>query len=330
MTTLVLAEQRQGILASTVPHIVTAARQLGGSVTLLIGGSRGQQAAKTAARLTGVTTVLLLPDDTTTDPLPERLAQQIVQWMAVDHLDTVEQIVAAATPFGHALLPRLTALLDGSLVTNVMAINAPDSVTKPIHAGAVLVTRHLMRSPRLMTVTASSFTAAAEQEHRSATVITLPTLTMPTQATESWRLRPTSFQASHSNAQADLRSAAIVVAGGQGVASCGSFAIIEELARQLGGAVGATRSAVDAGVAASDWQIGQTGKIIAPKLYIAAGISGSLQHLAGIKDAGTIVAINHDPQAPIHAIADFSLVADLFQAIPALMTTLKQLATRPG
>ncbi|MBF0124927.1 MAG: electron transfer flavoprotein subunit alpha/FixB family protein [Magnetococcales bacterium] len=308
MTTLVIAEQRQGYLSATVPHLIAAARRFDETVTLLVSGERYQKAVSAVAQLTGLTAIAC---HSTPAPYstPEWLAEQLAQRVTAGHWGQVNQIMAAASPFGHAVLPRLAALLDAPLVTNVVAIEDRDNVTRPIHAGTVLATVRLLRRPRLLSIRSSAF----------ATALSLPPQLL-------WQ----GERGSDSKERPDLLTADIVVAGGQGVAASGSFALIEALAQQLGAAVGASRSAVDAGVAANDQQIGQTGKIIAPRLYIAVGLSGSLQHLAGVKDAGTIVAINHDPQAPIHAVADFSLVADLFRAVPALIAALQRSAFRPG
>lgn len=219
-------------------------------------------------------------------------------------------IMGVHDAFGADLIPRIAGVLQTSPITQVNAILGPDTFTRPVHAGQAIATVVVKKFPALLTIRPTAFTATEKSLHPAPIVESTFHEAVRSGQHRGYRSSP--------NRRPDLSQASIIVAGGQGLDSAGNFHVVEELADTLDGAVGATRGAVDAGLASSDLQIGQTGRVVAPDLYIGLGISGAIQHLAGIKDAGVIVAINHDPEAPLHAIADFSLVADLFEAAPRL------------
>jgi len=300
----VLASDRLGGPSALTARAVAAGTLLG-RVDLLAAGSRSGEKAEAGRRIQGVDAVLLVNHSDAFPPSTENLAW-LIQGMAGDY----RWILAVHDAFGADLIPRVGGLLEISPVTQVNAILAPDVCTRPVYAGQAVARVILKKFPALLTVRPTAFAPAATI-HALAPVleVSLPAAVVSGRH-QGYRSSP--------NQRPDLSEAAVIVAGGQGLESAHSFAAVEALADQLGGAVGATRGAVDAGLASSDLQIGQTGQIVAPDLYIGLGISGAIQHLAGIKDAGIIVAINHDPNAPLHAVADYSLVADLFDAAPRL------------
>ncbi|MBF0138369.1 MAG: electron transfer flavoprotein subunit alpha/FixB family protein [Magnetococcales bacterium] len=309
MKPLVIAELRQGNLAPATRHVVTASAHLGAPV-LLVAGHDCAEAAREGAHLEGVQTVLLA-DHPSLDRQPVENLAALVTTLAENHT----HILAAANTFGHDLLPRVAGLLGVAMASQVVEILAPDRFVRPLHAGNLYATVRLRDQPILLTVRLSAFPPAIPGQECAP----LEGLSVPPGGNQSRHL---GFDPSPPSEQ-DLLTARVVVGGGHGLAAGGNFAPIQALAKPLQAAVGATRAAVDAGLAPNDWQIGQTGKSIAPDLYMAIGISGTIQHVAGIKDAKTIVAINHDPQAPIFAIADYGLTADLYTAIPDLLQSLK-------
>lgn len=301
MKALVLASDHLGMPSERTARAITAALQLG-HVDLLAAGSNSQEKALAAQHFVGVETIWRLLHPATIESIAWRVARLSTKY---------RWIIAAHDQFGVDVIARVGGLLGMTPLTQVHAILPNDQVTRMIHAGQALARIQLNQFPALLTIRPTAFPPAS--------ITTKPTpisnlegdeMTMPTSYHLGYR--------SQKNQRPDLADAKIVVAGGQGLESAGSFQVVEELADHLGAAVGATRGAVDAGLALSELQIGQTGRIIAPQLYLGLGLSGAIQHLAGIKDSEMIVAINHDPAAPIHAIADVSLVADLFDAAPRL------------
>ena len=309
MTTLLLAEHDNTDLNEATHKALTAALALGGDVHVLIAGKDAQGPADAAARLVGVDKVLLAQSDALEHRLAEPLAALIVG-LAGDY----HALVAPATTTGKNVMPRVAALLDVMQISEIIAVDGPDTFKRPIYAGNGIQTVRSSDAKKVITVRTANFAAA--QEGGSAVVETIEAPADP-------GLSSFLGDAMADSDRPELTSARIILSGGRGVASKENFAsVIEPLADKLGAAVGASRAAVDAGYAPNDWQVGQTGKIVAPDLYIAAGISGAIQHLAGMKDSKVIVAINKDEEAPIFQVADYGLVADLFEALPAMLEEL--------
>ena len=308
MAVLLLAELNGSELATdATAKAVTAAKALG-DVTVLCASSGCSGAADEAAKLDGVAKVLCADDAAYGNGLAEPIAALVVS-LAGDY----EHIVAPATNSAKNILPRAAALLDVMVITDATAVVDGNTFERPIYAGNAIQTVQSADATKVVTFRTASFDAAGEGG--SASVETISAAANP--GLSSWvedKVATTD--------RPELTSAGIVVSGGRGVGSEESFAIIEKLADKLGAAVGASRAAVDSGYAPNDWQVGQTGKVVAPELYIAAGISGAIQHLAGMKDSKIIVAINKDEEAPIFQVADFGLVADLFDAVPELTEKL--------
>ena len=308
MAVLLLAELNGSELATdATAKAVTAAKALG-DVTVLCASSGCSGAADEAAKLDGVAKVLCADDAAYGNGLAEPIAALVVS-LAGDY----EHIVAPATNSAKNILPRVAALLDVMVITDATAVVDGNTFERPIYAGNAIQTVKSGDATKVVTFRTASFDAAGEGG--SASVDTISATANP--GLSSWvedKVATTD--------RPELTSAGIVVSGGRGVGSEESFAIIEKLADKLGAAVGASRAAVDSGYAPNDWQVGQTGKVVAPELYIAAGISGAIQHLAGMKDSKIIVAINKDEEAPIFQVADFGLVADLFDAVPELTEKL--------
>lgn len=309
MSILVLAEHTHTELSRATLHAVTAALKLGGDVHVLVAGNGCDGAAKAAAQVAGVAKVLKVDSPVYTHALPENLAPLVAQIAA-----GYSHVVVTATSMGKEVLPRAAALLDVGQVSEVIDIISPDTFRHPIYAGNAIETVQSHERVTLLTVRQSAFLAAAATGGNAA-------VDGATAGAESGLSSFVSEDAVKSD-RPELTSARIVVSGGRGVGSRENFAIIEQLAAKLGAAVGASRAAVDAGFVPNDYQVGQTGKIVAPDLYIAIGISGAIQHLAGMKDSKVIVAINKDENSPIFEIADYGLVADLFTVLPELMAAL--------
>jgi len=291
---------------STAKCVSCAATLAGTQITLAIGAKDGAALAREAAALQGVTRVVTLDHPANEHALAAVLAPQIVAIAA-----PYTHVFGPSTTFGKDLMPRIAALLDTAQISDIMAIESATRFRRPIYAGNAIVTVEIAAGEKIVgTIRTASFEAAAAGGNaaiESAAVnAALPTHT-----------RFVSLSAAKSD-RPDLQSAARVVSGGRALGSAENFQILYRLADKLGAAVGASRAAVDAGFAANDLQVGQTGKIIAPELYVAIGISGAIQHLTGIKDARTIVAINKDPEAPIFEVADLGLVGDLFQLLPEI------------
>ncbi|WP_353473254.1 FAD-binding protein [Salipiger sp. H15] len=304
MAVLLLAEINDGALAlDATAKAVSAAKALG-DVTVLAAGASASAAAADAAKIDGVAKVLVAEDALYGHRLAEPVAALIVS-LAGDY----SHIVAPATTDAKNILPRVAALLDAMILTDVTAVVDADTFERPIYAGNAIQTVKSKDAKKVITFRTSTFEAAASTG--SAPVETIGAGENP--ALSEW----IEDKVAESD-RPELTSAKIVVSGGRGVGSEEDFALIEKLADKLGAAVGASRAAVDSGFAPNDWQVGQTGKVVAPDLYIAVGISGAIQHLAGMKDSKVIVAINKDEEAPIFQVADFGLVADLFTAVPEL------------
>lgn len=311
MSILVIAEHDNVALKSATLNTVTAAAQLGGDIHVLVAGHNARSAADAAAKIAGVAKVLLVDDVLYAHGLAEPLSLLIT---AVGR--GYQAILAPATTAGKNVLPRVAALLDVAQISDISAIVSPDTFVRPIYAGNALATVQSKDALKVITVRGTSF-EAAKTNGGQAPIETIAASENPAGSTF------VSQQISKSE-RPELTAAQIIISGGRGMGSQENFKLLETVADKLGAAVGATRAAVDAGYVPNDLQIGQTGKIVAPELYIAVAISGAIQHLAGMKDSKVIVAINKDEEAPIFQVADYGLVADLFQALPELATELSK------
>ena len=305
MASLVLAEHDNAELKPATLNTVTAALACGGPVTVLVAGSGCAEVAAQAARVQGVDRVLLVDDAHYAHPLAEPLAALLVA-LADGH----DHLLAPATTSGKNVLPRVAALKDVAMLSDIVAVEGPDTFVRPIYAGNALATVRSADALRVITVRTTAFDPAVAEGGSAA-------VENAAAAADPGVSRYVSAELTKSE-RPELTSAKIIVSGGRGLGSGENFALIEALADKLGAAVGASRAAVDAGFVPNDYQVGQTGKVVAPELYVAVGISGAIQHLAGMKDSKVIVAINKDEEAPIFQVADYGLVADLFQAVPEL------------
>lgn len=308
MAVLLLAEVTDGDLSlDATAKAVTAAKQLG-DVTALCAGAHAAAAGEAAAKIDGISRVLVAEDPSLGHRLAESTAALIAS-LAGDY----DHIVAPATTDAKNVMPRVAALLDVMVISDVSGVVDGDTFERPIYAGNAIQTVKSRDAKKVVTIRTSTFDAAGEGG--SAPVETVSAAENP--GLSEW----VEDKVAESD-RPELTSAGVVVSGGRGVGSEEDFKLIEALADKLGAAVGASRAAVDSGYAPNDWQVGQTGKVVAPDLYVAVGISGAIQHLAGMKDSKIIVAINKDEEAPIFQVADFGLVADLFQAVPKLTESL--------
>ncbi len=308
MAVLLLAEVTDGELAmDATAKAVTAAKQIG-DVTVLCAGSSAAAAGEAAAKIDGVSKVIVAEDASLGHRLAESTAALIVS-MAGDY----DHIVAPATTDAKNVMPRVAALLDVMIISDASGVVDADTFERPIYAGNAVQTVKSSDAKKVITFRTSTFDAAGTGG--SASIETISAVADP--GLSSWLEDHVA-----ASDRPELTSAGVVVSGGRGVGSEEDFALIEKLADKLGAAVGASRAAVDSGYAPNDWQVGQTGKVVAPQLYVAIGISGAIQHLAGMKDSKIIVAINKDEEAPIFQVADFGLVADLFEAVPELIEKL--------
>ncbi len=305
MHSLVLAEHENGQLNPATRAAIGAANIIGGEVDVLLLGHNIAAVTAQAKALEGVSKVLVEDDALYAHPLAENLTPILVEIGA-----GYSHILAAATSIGKDVMPRVAAHLNTQQISEITKVIAPDTFERPIYAGNALETLQSADAIKVITVRATAFDKVADGG--SAQVVDVPAVA-PQAATS----RFVSMEASKSE-RPDLASARVVVSGGRGVGSKENFAIIESLADKLGAAIGASRAAVDAGYVPNDYQVGQTGKVVAPELYIAVGISGAIQHLAGMKESKVIVAINKDENAPIFEIADYGLVGDLFTVLPEL------------
>jgi len=309
MAILLLAEHDNASLNDQTAKALTAATQIGGEVHVLVAGSGAQAAADAAAKLSGVSKVLLADDASLANSLAEPLAALIVSLAG-----SYDVIMSSATASAKNVMPRVAALLDVAQVSEIIEVISPDTFRRPIYAGNAIQTVQATDAKKVITVRTASFAAAGEGG--SASVETVAAAANP---------EVSSFvsDALASSDRPELASAKIIISGGRALGSSEKFQeVILPVADKLGAAVGASRAAVDAGYAPNDWQVGQTGKVVAPQLYIAVGISGAIQHLAGMKDSKVIVAINKDEEAPIFQVADFGLVGDLFEILPQLEKAL--------
>ncbi|AEY02783.1 electron transfer flavoprotein subunit alpha [Oceanimonas sp. GK1] len=309
MSILVIAEHDNALLAANTAKVLGAASRLNAEVHLLVMGHGCTAVSEQGSRLAGVSKVLLADDALYEHQLAEPCAA-LVSRLATQY----RHVLAPASTFGKDMLPRVAALLGVGLVADVVAIESEDIFVRPVYAGNALARVQSLDPVTLLTVRATAFEPVAEGEE----VVPVEGIT-PVAVDNASRFVRDELRVS---ARPELTSARVVVSGGRGLGSKEQFALLERLADKLGAAVGASRAAVDAGLADNDQQVGQTGKIVAPELYIAVGISGAIQHLAGIKDAKIIVAINKDEDAPIFQVADYGLVADLFTALPELENML--------
>lgn len=309
MPILVLADHDNQIIRSATLNTVAAAAKIGGDIVLLVAGAGCAAAAQAAAQIAGVKKVLVADAPHYKDELAESLAA-LVASIASGY----SHILAPATSFGKNVAPRVAALLDVAQISEIIAVNSPDTFVRPIYAGTALATVQSKDALKVITVRATGFDAVAAGGG-SAAVETLAAVADPSLSSLVGRELVKSERP-------ELTVAKVIVSGGRGMGSAENFKLLEPLADKLGAAMGASRAAVDAGFVPNDWQVGQTGKIVAPELYIAIGISGAIQHMAGMKDSRVIVAINKDEEAPIFQVADYGIVGDLFKVVPELVKEL--------
>ena len=311
MTVLLIAEHDNAHLKDATYKALTAAAQMGGEVHVLVAGNNARTVAAAAARLSGVTKVLHAESASLERPLAEPMAALIVSLSgAYDH------IVTAATGNGKNIMPRAAALLDVMQISDISEVKSADTFVRLIYAGNAVQTVQSIDAKKLITVRTASFVAAADGGSAAIVMVAVPAdpgLSSYVGENLTQSDRP------------ELTSAKVIVSGGRGMQNGENFKLLEALAAKLNAAIGASRAAVDAGYVPNDYQVGQTGKVVAPNLYIAVGISGAIQHLAGMKDSKIIVAINKDEEAPIFQVADFGLVADLFTAVPEFDAELAKL-----
>jgi electron transfer flavoprotein alpha subunit len=308
MSILVIAEHDNVQLKGATHNVVAAAAEIGGEIHVLVAGANARAVADHAAQITGVSKVLLAESPALADSLAENVAKQVLALAS-----GYSHILFAATASGKNVSPRVAASLDVAQISEIQAVDSPDTFQRAIYAGNAIATVQSNDPIKVITVRTTGFDAAPEGG--SASVETIA-------AADSAGLSTFVGREVAKNDRPELAGARVVVSGGRGMGSAENFKLLDPLADKLGAAMGASRAAVDAGYAPNDWQVGQTGKIVAPQLYVAIGISGAIQHLAGMKDSKVIVAINKDTEAPIFGVADYGLVADLFQAVPELVTTL--------
>ncbi len=313
MSILVIAEHDNNSIKAATLNTVTAASQLGDDIVLLVAGSDCAAAASAASTIAGVSRVLHADDARYANMLAEEITPLVVEQAA-----DASHVLAPASTFGKNIIPRVAALLDVAAISDVAGIESADTFIRPIYAGNALATVQSSDAKKVMTIRSTAFDAAAE-EGGSASVETVG-------ASAAAELSSFVGQELTKSERPELTSAGIIISGGRGFGSEENFGLLNEVADKLGAAIGASRAAVDAGYAPNDYQVGQTGKIVAPELYIAVGISGAIQHLAGMKDSKTIVAINKDEEAPIFEVADYGLVADLFQVLPEMSAELDKIS----
>lgn len=309
MAILVIAEHNNGVLGAATLNTVSAAQQIGGDITVLVAGQNVGAVAEAAAKIERVSKVLVVDEDAYAHQLPENLAPLIAGIArAYGH------VLAAATTHGKNVLPRVAALLDTDQISEIIEVINADTFKRPIYAGNAIATIQSSAAIKLITVRGTSFDAAnAGRDLAPIEQI---------EGSDDCGLSVLVDEQLAASDRPDLTAAKIVVSGGRGMQSGENFGLLYPLADKLGAAVGASRAAVDAGFAPNDMQVGQTGKVVAPQLYIAVGISGAIQHLAGMKDSRIIVAINKDADAPIFQVADYGLVADLFEVLPELESAI--------
>ncbi|MCM2319650.1 MAG: FAD-binding protein [Pseudomonas sp.] len=305
MAILVIAEHDNAVLAAATLNTVAAAQQIGGDIHVLVAGSACGAVAASAAQVAGVARVLVADNGAYAHQLPENLAPLVAELgKGYSH------VLAAATTNGKNVLPRVAALLDVDQISEIVKVLAPDTFQRPIYAGNAIATVQSSAAVKVITVRGTGFDAVAAQGG-SASIETIASVT-------DAGISAFVGEEIAKSERPELTSAKVIVSGGRGMQNGDNFQLLYGVADKLGAAVGASRAAVDAGFVPNDMQVGQTGKIVAPQLYIAVGISGAIQHLAGMKDSKVIVAINKDEEAPIFQVADYGLVGDLFDVVPEL------------
>ena len=309
MVALVIAEHDNASLKGSTLHTVTAAAQCGGDVHVLVAGSNAGAAAAAAAQIAGVSKVIVADAAHFADGLAENVAEQVLALAG-----SYSHILAPATAYGKNILPRVAAKLDVAQISEITKVDTPDTFERPIYAGNAIAYVQSADKIKVITVRSTGFDAAAATGGSAATETVAA-------VGDSGKSTFVGRELAKSD-RPELTAAKIIVSGGRGMGSADAFKVLEPLADKLNAAMGASRAAVDAGYVPNDWQVGQTGKIVAPTLYIAVGISGAIQHLAGMKDSKTIVAINKDPEAPIFSVADYGIVGDLFDIVPQLVSEL--------
>ena len=305
MSILILCDHENGQLSPVTLNAVSAASQIGGEMHLLVAGDQTGNVVKAAASIASIAKVLVADDKSLENGLAENLAP-LMQSLSGGY----SHMMAAATTTGKNVMPRLAALLDVMQISDIIKIDDANTFQRPIYAGNALSTVSSNEAIKVITVRGTAFEAAAAEGGNAA----IETVARASDAGLSAYVK----SELSSSERPELTSASIVISGGRGMQDGANFAMLEKIADKLGAAVGASRAAVDAGFVPNDYQVGQTGKVVAPDLYVAVGISGAIQHLAGMKDSKVIVAINKDDEAPIFQVADYGLVADLFDAVPAL------------
>ena len=308
MAVLVIAEHDNAQLKGATNNVVTAAAKIGGDIHVLVTGQNVAAVAEQAAKIAGVSKVLAADGASLADGLAENVAEQVLAIAG-----SYSHILFPATASGKNVAPRVAARLDVGQISDITSVESADTFQRPIYAGNAIATVQSADAVKVITVRTTGFDAAATGGAASV------------ESVEAVSAAPPSKFVGREVAKSDrpeLAGARVVVSGGRGMGSAENFKILDPLADKLGAALGASRAAVDAGYAPNDWQVGQTGKIVAPQLYVAIGISGAIQHLAGMKDSKVIVAVNKDAEAPIFGVADYGLVADLFQAVPEMVTSL--------
>ncbi|KAA1161804.1 electron transfer flavoprotein subunit alpha/FixB family protein [Pseudoalteromonas fuliginea] len=308
MKTLVIAEHDNGALKPETSKTINAAVKMGFPIDILIAGNNLSAMSSQVASIDGVANVLVADNSVYEHQLAESMSDLVLSLS-----DTYSHIVASATTTGKNFMPRVAALLDVAQISEIIAVVDADTFKRPIYAGNAIATVKSLDSKKVITVRASSFDLQGEQ---SAVAITSIDTVSDSQLSSFVSVEQTESE------RPELTAASVVISGGRGMQNGENFALLNGIADKLGAAIGASRAAVDAGFVPNDMQVGQTGKIVAPNLYIAVGISGAIQHLAGMKDSKVIVAINKDPDAPIFQVADYGLVADLFEVLPQLESAL--------
>ncbi len=312
MSILIIAEHDNAVLKAATLNTVTAATQLGGDVTVLVAGHGCGAVAEAAAQVAGVKKVLVADAPHYAHQLAENVAALVVSLAS-----GYTHILAPATAAGKNTLPRVAALLDAAQISDIIKVESADTFARPIYAGSVLATVQSKDPVKVITVRGTAFPAAAATGGSAGVEAVAPVADAGVSSFVGQQLIKSD--------RPELTAARIIVSGGRGMGNGENFKLLEDVADKLGAAVGASRAAVDAGFVPNDYQVGQTGKVVAPELYVAVGISGAIQHLAGMKDSKVIVAINKDEEAPIFQVADYGLVADLFVAVPELSSELDKL-----
>ncbi|CAD7697505.1 unnamed protein product [Ostreobium quekettii] len=325
--TLVVVEHKDGRLGPATLPAVSAAAELGGDLTALVAGEGVRDVARAVAGVAGVGQVLVAENESLKHQLAEPMADLLAE---MQKRRSFSHVLAPATTFGKNLLPRFAALVGVQPISDIIGIAGDSTYSRPIYAGnAIATVRYTAEGPQVITVRPTSFPAAATRDSPQVPVEDVSGSELSAATNWSEKVAWEAEEGSTSD-RPELGTAKVVVSGGRALKSAENFKMLERLADMLGGAVGASRAAVDSGFVPNDYQVGQTGKVVAPDLYIAVGISGAIQHLAGIKDAKVVVAINTDSTAPIFQVADYGLEQDLFTALPELEQELAKLPPRPA